>query len=855
MEQLNTLWSQYSGFLLGEPMFMPSVLVTIAVFLNVAYFGLPFVFWVVAGLAALAGFGAPLWLTLAFFALTLVFLIPPLRTALVSGPLMKLMKAAKMMPVISATERTALEAGVVWMEKELFSGHPNFKTMLSQPNHKLSADEQHFLDHEVEELCAMVDEYKFFRTKEMDPKVWEFIRRRGFLGMIIPKEYGGKGFSHSMHSQVIQKLSSRSIGTVIYVMVPNSLGPAELLVRYGTDAQKNKYLPRLANGDEIPCFGLTEPMAGSDAGSITSEGVLFKGDDGKIYIKLNWNKRWITLAAISTLIGLAFRLRDPQNLLGRGEDLGITCGLIPSNLKGVVIGRRHDPLGVPFHNCPTQGHDVVMLAEDAIIGGHGGAGQGWQMLMECLGAGRGISLPAQSAGGSKLAARITSNHAYLRKQFGISIGKFEGVEDPLARIAGGAYYLEALRRYVLSALDQHISPPVVTAIAKYNATEVGRALINDAMDVIGGAAISMGPRNTLAVTYIGTPIGITVEGANIMTRTFMIFGQGALRAHPYAFKEVNAVENNDAKAFDEAFWGHIGHVVRNLVRSIVLSITRANFAFVASSSVSGPSRRYVQKLSWVSATFAFMSDLSMGLLAGDLKVKEKLTGRYADVLSWMFIASATIKRFEDEGRRPEDKMLLDFSMAVAFQKIQDAFDGIFGNMYASSLPWIVREPIYWFFKGPVRWWSRLNFVGLAPTDRLTHRIASGLLTDEAQRDRLTDGIYVSTSVTDGLGRLEHAYKVARQAEAVEMKVRAAVRAKTLKKKSPTLLQDALAAGIITPVEHKLIAEAEALRLDAIQVDDFDQEEYLAGGSKSQSGSSGSSAGMATKPLPHTAARK
>lgn len=840
MDEFNNLWSQYSGFLLDDAVFWPAVAGTVAVLLTLGYFGLPFFLWVAVGLVALAGFGAPLGVTVAFLAVSLIFLIPPVRAALISGPIMRLMQKLKIMPKISPTERTALEAGVVWMEAELFSGHPNFKTMLDQPYHELSAEEQSFLDNECEQLCSMVDEYKFFRTKQMDPQVWEFIRRKGFLGMIIPKEYGGRGFSHSAHSAVIQKISSRSIGTVIYVMVPNSLGPAELLVRYGTDAQKNKYLPRLANGDEIPCFGLTEPTAGSDAGSILSEGVLFKGEDGKIYIRLNWKKRWITLAAISTLIGLAFRLRDPDNLLGKGEDLGITCALVPSNLKGVVIGRRHDPLGIPFHNCPTEGHDVVMLAEDAIIGGLKGAGGGWQMLMECLGAGRGISLPAQSAGGSKLAARVTSDHAYIRKQFGTSIGKFEGVEEPLARIAGGAYYLEALRRYVLSALDQHISPPVVTAIAKYNATEVGRKLLNDAMDVLGGAGISMGPRNTMAVTYIGMPIGITVEGANIMTRTFMIFGQGALRAHPYAFKEVNAVERSDVKGFDEAFWGHIGHVVRNMIRSIVLSVTRAHFVW---SPVGGPSRRYIQKLNWVSATFAIMADLSMGLLGGDLKVKEKLTGRFADVLSWMFIASSVIKRYEAEGRRKEDKMFLDYSMALAFQNIQDAFDGIFGNMYANSLPWIVREPIYWFFKGPMRWWSRLNFVGLAPTDRLTHRIANALLTSEDHRERLTKGMFIPTKAGEGLARLEHAYTVIRQAEAVEKKVRAAVRAKKLQKKSKTLLDDALKANVITSQEHQLLAEAERLRMDAIQVDDYSESEYLSGivsgvkaGEKTQSAS-------------------
>lgn len=814
---MDALWSQVSGFFLTDSIFVPAVIGTIFAAGVTAYFGLPFLVWTVLGLIALIGFGAPIWLTALLFVVALIFLVPPLRAALVTNIVMKTMKALKLMPVISATERVALEAGVVWMEQELFSGHPDFKKMLAQPYHDLSAEEQKFLDNEVQQLCAMIDDYKFFRTKEMPPEAWEFIRRRGFLGMIIPKEYGGLGFSHSAHSAVIQKVSSHSIGTAIYVMVPNSLGPAELLVRYGTDAQKKKYLPRLANGDEIPCFGLTEPMAGSDAGSITSEGVLFRGEDGQIYVRLNWHKRWITLAAISTLIGLAFKLRDPENLLGKGEDLGITCALIPSSLKGVVIGKRHDPLGIPFHNCPTQGHDVVIKAEDAIIGGVGGAGIGWQMLMECLGAGRGISLPAQAAGGTKLCARVAGDHAVIRKQFGVSIGKFEGVEEPLARIVGGAYLTEGLRKYVLSALDQHIFPPVVTAIAKYSATEMGRSVMNDAMDVLGGAGISMGPRNMLAVTYIGMPIGITVEGANIMTRTFMIFGQGALRAHPFAFKEVNAIERNDLKGFDAAFWGHMGHILRNLVRCIFLSITRAHLVW---SPIGGPSRRYIQKLNWISATFAFMADLSMATLGGKLKIKEKLTGRFADVLSWMFIATAVIKRYEEEGRRPEDKMYLDYSMALAFQKIQDAFDGIFGNMDVPGL--------YWIFKGPIRWWSRLNFVGLAPTDRLTHRVAHSILTNDEQRDRLTNGIYMATEPGDAMVRLETAYKTIRQAEEVEHKVRAATKSKKLNKKSKTLLDDALKAGIITASEQTLLAEAERLRLDAIQVDEFTQEEYLSG---------------------------
>lgn len=792
--------------------------VIIIAFLLLGYVGAPLILWAALSVFT-AWYYAPteLWIAGTVAVVYAIFLIPPIRQYLVSLGVMKGMKALQLIPKISPTERTALEAGVVWMEAELFSGRPDFRKILNQPYYVLNQEEQSFLDNETEQLCTMIDEWKFWKTKEMDEKVFEFIRRKGFLGMIIPKAYGGKGFSNSAHSAVVQKISSRSIGATIYVMVPNSLGPAELLNHYGTDAQKKKYLPRLAIGDDIPCFGLTEPTAGSDAGSITSEGILFKGPDGQLHIRLNWRKRWITLAAISTLIGLAFRLRDPENLLGKGEDLGITCALIPSNTKGVVIGKRHDPLGVPFHNCPTEGHNVEINAEEAIIGGIARAGQGWQMLMECLGAGRGISLPAQAAGGSKLAFRVCSNHASIRKQFGLPIGKFEGVEEPLARIGAATYFIEALRKYVLSALDQKIAPPVVTAIAKYNATEEARKAINDAMDVMGGAGISMGPRNTIASSYIGLPISITVEGANILTRTLMIFGQGALRAHPYAFKEVDAVEKGDLKSFDQAFWGHIGHIVRNAFRSVLLSITRGH---IFCSHASGPSRRYVQKLAWISASFAIMTDLAMGMMGGKLKVREKLTGRFADVISWLFIASAAIKRFEAEGKKPEDKIFLDYTMAYAFQKIQDAFDGIFANIEAPGLRW--------FFKGPLRWWSRFNFVGLAPTDRLTSRVAQALLNSQEQRERFTYGMYIPKDRHEGLGRLEHAYEMVKKAEVVDKKVREAIHQKKINKKSPRRLEEAREKGIITAQELELLKEAEKLALDAIEVDEFTQETYLPG---------------------------
>jgi acyl-CoA dehydrogenase len=598
-------------------------------------------------------------------------------------------------------------------------------------------------------------------------------------------------------------------------MVPNSLGPAELLMHYGTDEQKRRLLPRLASGDEIPAFALTEPGAGSDAGSITSSGTLFKSEDGKLYIRLNWNKRYITLAAIATLLGVAFKLRDPENLLGKGEDLGITCALVPTNAHGVVIGRRHDPLGTPFYNCPTQGHDVIVPVE-AVVGGVEGCGKGWRMLTESLAAGRGISLPAQSTGGAKMGTRVISAYATVRKQFGLPIGKFEGIEEPIARIAGFNYLLEAMRRYTLGAIDKGIKPAVVTAMAKYNSTEIGRKIINDAMDVAGGSGISRGPRNLLAHFYVATPIGITVEGANILTRTLIIFGQGALRAHPYALAEVEAIGARDLKAFDKAFWGHIGHIVRNLSRAIGLSLTRG---LLAPSPVGGSTARYYRKLAWASATFAIMADIAMGALGGSLKLKEKLTGRFADVLSWMFIGTAVLRRYEAEGRLKEDLPFVHFSMNHALYEIQKAFDGIFGNLPVPGLTWL--------FAGPLRMWSNLNALAGEANDKHTHKIASLILEDSPQRLRHTEGIYIPSNDVEHFGLLEEAFRVVKQAEGIDRKVRAAVKAKTLPKaKGRTLYDSALEKGIITSGEHAVLLRSEELRNAAIQVDDFSQEEYV-----------------------------
>jgi acyl-CoA dehydrogenase len=597
-------------------------------------------------------------------------------------------------------------------------------------------------------------------------------------------------------------------------MVPNSLGPGELLLHYGTDEQKEHYLPKLAHGDMIPAFALTEPNAGSDAGAMESRGEVFRGDDGELYVRLNWEKRYISLAAISDVLGMAFKLRDPDNLLGKGEDLGITCALVPSDAEGVKLGRRHDPLGIAFYNCPTEGEDVV-LPIDAIIGGADGAGRGWAMLMDALSAGRGIMLPAQSTGGLKYFARVAGAHAAVREQFGLSIGKFEGIEEPLARIAGYAYILEAARKYTNGAIDSDEKPSVVSAIMKYQATEMQRDGINDAMDILAGNAISRGPNNLLAFAYQGTPISITVEGANILTRTMMIFGQGAIRCHPYALTEIEALMDGDVKKFDGAFWKHIGHVVQNGFRAFGLSLTRGA---LASTPVRGPHAKYYRKLAWASASFAFFADLAMGSLGGMLKRKEKITGRFADVLSWMYLATATLKHFEQAGRPKEQEPFMHWALQHAFDEMQDAFDGLFANMKMPGMTWVFRTVI-----GP---WSRFNAIGQPPSDELGHTIARAIQEKDGARTWLTDGIYVPESTDEALGKLEHAFRLSREAYHVGQTIKDAVRDERLPKRRPhQLLGEALENGVITQDEYDLVVEADAARERYIQVDEFELDAY------------------------------
>lgn len=785
--------------------------VLIVGFLILGFVGVPIIVWAAFGAALLYMQGtatAGCWM--AYGIATLVLLPTPIRAYLLSLPVMKLLKAFKILPKISETEKVALKAGDVWVESELFSGKPSFKNLINQSYPKLTAEEEAFLAGPCEQLCAMADDYQIWKDGDMSKELWSFIKKNGFLGLIIPKEYGGRGFSALGHSAVIAKLSTKSIASSITVMVPNSLGPAELLLHYGTDEQKKKYLPKLASGEEIPAFGLTEANAGSDAGAISASGEVFKGEDGKLYIKLNWNKRYITLAAVATTLGLAFKLRDPNKLLGRGEDIGITCALVPTSLPGVTHDRRHDPLGVPFFNCPTQGKDVV-ISIDQVIGGAEWAGRGWQMLMESLAAGRGISLPGQATGGMKYIYRVASAHAKVRKQFGLSIGNFEGIQEPLARIGGYTYMLEAGRVYTLGAIDNHVKPPVITAMCKYNFTEIARHSINDAMDICGGAAISRGPRNLLAHMYIATPISVTVEGANILTRTLIVFGQGALRAHPFAVKEVDAADNNDVIGFDRAFFGHVGHVFRNLMRTILLTLTRG---YIILPYRGNGLARYYQKLAWTSASFAFLTDLAMGTLGGSLKVKGKLTGRFADILSNMYLATAVLKRYEEEGFRKEDYPFVRWALDTNFVNIQKAFDGIYSNFDVPFIGWII--------KGPVAWWSQVNKLGSNPSDRLEIKIAKLMQTPGEQRVRHTTGIYAPKDVSkEHFATLEQAMDLTVKGDAIARKVRKATKSGKLKKAPAAVLyKNALEAGVIDQSEFDTMSNTVRVVNEAMTVDDF-----------------------------------
>jgi acyl-CoA dehydrogenase len=728
--------------------------------------------------------------------------------------LLRIAKAKGLLPRMSETEREALEAGTVWVDGELFSGKPDFRRMLREPYPELTARERAFLDGPVEEACRRVDGWELSRRRELPLEVWDFLKRERFFGLTIPEEYGGLAFSALACSSIFGKLASRSLPLSAIVLIPNSVGPAELLLAYGTDEQRRHYLPRLARGEEIPCFALTEPEAGSDAASLSSEGIVFRGRDGRLSLRLTWSKRYITLAPVATLLGLAVRLRDPENLLGKGTDPGITCVLVPTSAPGVEIGRRHDPMGIPFPNGPTEGRDVVVPV-DAIIGGPAGAGRGWKMLMEALSAGRSISLPAQSAGGAKLVARVVGAYSAVRRQFGLPIGRFEGIEEPLARIAGLTYLMEAARVYTCGAVDSGEKPSVLSAVVKYQQTELLRRIVLDGMDVLGGAALCRGPRNVLADAYTGASIGITVEGANILTRTLIIFGQGAIRCHPYAQREIRALAAGDGPALRRALLGHAGFLLRNLLRSALLGATRGR---LSGSPVSGPTARYYRRLAWASARFAGLADLAMLSLGGKLKFREKLSGRFADALSWMYLGFCALRRFEAEGRREEDLPLVRWSLDWSLSRIQEAFDGIYQNF---------EGPLAFWMRGPAAFGSRLNPIGSLPSDREGSTLAAAIQTPGEQRDRLTEGIHLPADPMEAVGRLERAFLLVSRSRPILDRLRAASREGKLPAGNPeALVEPALAAGLIDRQEAALVREAAEARRDAIQVDSFTLEEYL-----------------------------
>jgi acyl-CoA dehydrogenase len=632
--------------------------------------------------------------------------------------------------------------------------------------------------------------------------------------MIIPKEYGGLGFSALAHSAVVAKLGSRSATAAVTVMVPNSLGPAELLLHYGTQAQKDKYLRRLARGQEVPCFALTGPFAGSDAGAIPDTGIVcygeFNGQQNVLGLRISWEKRYITLAPVATLLGLAFKLYDPDHLLGPETAHGITLALIPADTPGVQIGRRHFPLNSAFQNGPTQGKDVFIPME-YIIGGQERIGQGWRMLMECLAAGRSISLPAMATGGAKMAARASGAYGRVRKQFKTPVGKFEGVEEALARIGGNTYMMDAARMLTTVALDMGEKPSVISAIVKYHCTERGRVIVNDAMDVHGGKGICMGPGNYLARSYQQTPIGITVEGANILTRSMIIFGQGAIRSHPYVLKEIQAAHDSDAKRavqnFDAALCGHLSFSLSNAARALVFGLSGGRGIPVPAGD---DTRRYYQQLTRYSAAFALAADVSMLVLGGSLKRREKLSARLGDVLSQLYLCSATLKRFEDDGRPEADLPFLHWAMQDALHKMQEALDGVLHNFPSRLAAWLLRSLIF-----PV------GRCLAPPSDELGHRVATLLMQPGPARDRLTAGMYIPVDENESIGALEGALLSTLACEPLQAKVEAARKTGQVKQMDEVLrIAEARDKGIINAEQALQLERDYALRRKVIMVDDF-----------------------------------
>jgi acyl-CoA dehydrogenase len=753
--------------------------------------------------------GGLLWI--AFFVFALVANVGPLRRALLTSPIFGLYK--KILPQMSQTEQEALDAGTVWWDGDLFTGRPDWNKLLNYPAAKLTAEEQAFVDGPTEELCGMVDEWKATHTDhDLEPRVWQFIKDKGFLGMIIPKEYGGLGFSAYAHSQVVTKISTRSGTAAVSVMVPNSLGPGELLIHYGTPEQKNYYLPRLAKGLEIPCFALTAPDAGSDAASMPDVGIVCKQMwEGKetLGLRLTWEKRYITLGPCATILGLAFKCFDPEKLIGDKEDLGITCALIPTTHKGVNIGRRHFPLNAAFMNGPNWGKDVF-IPMDWVIGGQPMVGQGWRMLMECLAAGRSISLPAQSIAAGKFASMASGAYGRVRQQFKTPIGKFEGIEEPLARIGGHTYLMDACRTVTAGALDLGEKPSVLSAISKYHLTERMRMVLNDAMDIHGGKGICMGPNNYLGRAYQMIPIAITVEGANILTRSLIIFGQGAVRCHPFVLKEMQAARANSLEQFDTSFWGHIAFTISNAARALWMGITGGRGV---EAPAGNETKRFYQRVTQFSSAFALLADVSMFVIGGSLKRKEKLSARLGDVLSLLYLTSAALKFYEDRGRQKDEMPLLSWALYDSFFRLQVAMDGIIDNFPNRFVAFVLRSLVF-----------PRGMTLTQPTDKMGHEVADILINPGAARNRLIAGMYLPKDENDIIGKLEAAMHAVIASEPVEAKVRAAVKGGRITARGQDAqFAEAASLSVITDTELQQWKRAQVLRHEVIMVDDFDRE--------------------------------
>jgi len=794
--------------------------ITLFIILISAYLRLPLLVWSLmlgAGLVAYSIISdtttAQLLTIMTVYAAIFIPLnVKPVRQLLLSKVIYSAMK--KIMPTISQTEKEALDAGDVWWEAELFSGKPDFNFLQDLPKPKLTEEEQTFIDGPVEEFCKMLDDWQITHVDyDLSPEAWQFAKDNGFFSLIIPKQYGGLDYSAYCHSQVVMKIGSRSGSAGVTVMVPNSLGPGKLLMTYGTEEQKDYYLPRLAKGLEIPCFGLTGPDAGSDAGAMPDTGIVcygsYEGKDDVLGVRLNFSKRYITLAPVATILGIAFKLSDPEHLLSDEVERGITLALIKRETKGIEVGQRHFPANHAFMNGPVRGKDVF-IPLDSIIGGVDYVGRGWAMLMECLGDGRAISLPALGTAAGKMGSRYTGAYARIRQQFHTPIGYFEGVEEALTEIAGQAYAMDAARSLVTVALDNGVVPSVISAIVKLQVMERMRKVINHGMDIHGGHGICMGPNNFLGRPYQLIPVGITVEGANILTRTMIIFGQGAMRSHPYLLKEVNAVHNENQqqglKDFDNAFFAHMGFIISNVVRSFWLGISFAKFV---STPGDKNTSRYYQQLVRMSSAFALLADICIGVLGGSLKRREKISGRLADALSNMYMMSAALKHYENQGSHKEDLVLLQWVCEDSLYNTQVALKGIMKNLPVPFIGALFNAIIFPFTK-PYQ----------QPGDNLGHKVARVALSPSETLNRLSAGIYESNDKDDATGRITHAFDLVINTEELQHKLRDAYKDGRISSRDRDAYLEAKDKNIISENEYNLLIEAEAAIQNAIKVDEF-----------------------------------